>query len=96
MLFTENPKSGNDACSTVKWSNKGDIILLAGFGNGRVSTFAFQHDGMYPVGKLNLGSPVSLIIWHIIKFRFLLTISSLTRLIYSIVGAMFGCYILQP
>ena len=43
----------------MKWSSKGDIILFVGFGNGRVSTYAFQHDGMYPVSKLNVGSPVS-------------------------------------
>lgn len=42
----------------MKWSNNGEIVLVAGFGNGQVSTFAFKHDGMYPVSKLNLGSSV--------------------------------------
>ncbi len=58
VLFKEDAKVGSDSCSTIKWSEKGDIILFAGFENGRVSSYAFQHDGMYPVSKLNLGSSV--------------------------------------
>lgn len=58
MLFQKEAKRGHEPCSSVKWSNNGGIILVAGFGNGRVSSFAFKHDGMYPVSKLNLGSPV--------------------------------------
>jgi len=60
VLFKEDARRGNEPCSTVKWSNNGDIILFAGFGNGRVSSYAFKQDGMYPVSKLNLGSPVRL------------------------------------
>jgi len=57
-LFQKEAKRGQGPCSSMKWLNNGEIILVAGFGNGRVSSFAFKHDGMYPVSKLNLGSPV--------------------------------------
>ena len=61
MLFKDDAnRDGHTSCSTLKWSNgKGGIILFAGFGNGTLSSFAFRHDGMHPVSKLNLGSTVS-------------------------------------
>ena len=60
VLFKDDAnRDGHTSCSTLTWSNgKGGIILFAGFGNGTLSSFAFRHDGMHPVSKLNLGSPV--------------------------------------
>jgi WD40 repeat protein len=59
VLFQQDTKPGHESCSCLKWSNNTEIILFAGFQNGRILSFSFKHDGMYPVAKLNLGSPIN-------------------------------------
>lgn len=59
ILYQEYMKPGKDPCSCLKWSKNGEIILFAGFQNGRISSFSFKHDGMYPVSTLSLGSAIT-------------------------------------
>jgi len=64
ILFKEEARRGYGPCSSVRWSSKTetgntkDPLLFAGFGNGRVASYALKNDGMYPVGKLGIGSQV--------------------------------------
>mmetsp|Transcript_16549 Transcript_16549/g.31348 ORF Transcript_16549/g.31348 Transcript_16549/m.31348 type:complete len:1241 (-) Transcript_16549:660-4382(-) len=59
VLFQQDTRPGHESCCCLKWSNNAEIILYAGYQDGRISSFSFKYDGMYPVGKLNLGFPAN-------------------------------------
>ena len=44
----------------MQWSSNdnGSILLFAGFGNGRIASYALKEDEIYPAGILDIGSPV--------------------------------------
>ncbi len=42
----------------MKWSNTNDIVLFAAYGDGKVASFLLKQDGLHPVEKINLLSPV--------------------------------------
>ena len=71
MKYREEAKRGYGPCSSVQWSSpqsidengKEAILLVAGFGNGRIASYVLKDDEFYPVGILDIGSPVSVIFY---------------------------------
>lgn len=74
IIHKEDAKRGHGSCADLKWATGiscGETFLYAGFdagfGNGRVASYVLRNGGIYPISKLQIGSPV-----RIIAFRFML------------------------
>lgn len=66
-------RKGYGSCNSVKWtssSNSEPVLLIAGFGNGRIASYVLKEDEFYPVGILDIGSPVSEFISSYFLFKF--------------------------
>jgi len=67
VQYREETKRGFGSCSALKWSSSGNfrdderetILLIAGFGNGRIASYVLKEEKFYPVGILDVGSPVN-------------------------------------
>ncbi len=66
-------RKGYGSCTSVKWtsSSKSEpILLIAGFSNGRIASYVLKEDEFYPIGILDIGSPVRDFISSYFSFKF--------------------------
>lgn len=58
MKYQETSRKGFGSCSSVHWAQADKTILYAGFGNGKMASYLLKDGEFYPVGVLDIGSPV--------------------------------------
>ncbi len=81
VQYREESRRGFGPCSALQWksssSNSGrndereTILLFAGFGNGRIASYVLKEEKFYPVGILDVGSPVRIFLYPINVFYFI-------------------------